>query len=418
MSAAGLIEDALGGLREATGIAGKRLIDNVGGTQVAVALEVAGKTLHYRCELKQKIDRYLVLDDLKARSVVDQSTLLVSGPLTDAMASRCRELDIQFIDTAGNAYVTDGQGILINVTGRKLEKGSLFAEREMTITPAAIRMMFAFLASPSMLNAPYRDISISTRVSTGAIGKVLEVLDARGFIGTAPDGRRIIISPEVMLSEWATGYMSRLRPKLKKFRFTTPDPISFDRGDFQAAEGAAHRLYYQRPQFGGAYPLDLIPFGAIENNANTIAWPPDMAVVMNVIGYPEALRSAVQVDVGHRLIVNVVSIPALAALKLLAWNDRGLLDNKDAPDLFFLLRHYHEAGNTDRLYEEAFLFLENCDYDVELSGAALLGLLEILSDPVKRDRLVIHMDRSSGAQSNAPSRFLEQFERGLGLSVL
>lgn len=224
VSAEALIADALSGLRDSTGISGKMLIENVGGPDAAVELEVAGRTLLYRCELKQKIDRYLVLDDLKARSVLNQSTLLVTGPLTDAMASRCRQLDIQFIDTAGNAYVTDGQGVLINVVGRKLEKGSLSAAREMTITPAAIRMMFAFLANPSMLNAPYRDISISVRVATGAIGKVFEVLEARGFIGTATDGRRIIISPELMLSEWATGYMSRLRPKLKKFRFTAPDP--------------------------------------------------------------------------------------------------------------------------------------------------------------------------------------------------
>ena len=49
-----------------------------------------------------------------------------------------------------------------------------------------------------------------------------------------------------------------------------------------------------------------------------------MATVMNVAGYAEALEHAIQVDVGGGLVVNVVSIPALAALKILAWNDRGL----------------------------------------------------------------------------------------------
>jgi predicted nucleotidyltransferase len=205
-----------------------------------------------------------------------------------------------------------------------------------------------------------------------------------------------------------------------------------DSGEFQPAAGAAHRLYYQPSQFGNAYPLDLIPFGAIESIRNTIAWPPDMVVMMNVIGYREALKSAVQVDVGDGLIVNVVSIPALAALKLLAWNDRGLLDNKDAQDLFFLLRHYHEAGNLDRLYEEALALMEACGYDVELAGAALLGydarvtleedtrraILEILADPVKRDRLVIHMDRSIGANDSIPLSLIRQFERGLGLSTV
>lgn len=45
VSAESLIANALGGLREATGIAGKMIIENVGETNAADALEVAGKTL-------------------------------------------------------------------------------------------------------------------------------------------------------------------------------------------------------------------------------------------------------------------------------------------------------------------------------------------------------------------------------------
>lgn len=218
-----LIAAALQGLHASTGITG-RILRGATGPTAHVSFQIAGKTLQYVCEVKPKIDRYLALDDLKARSTPGQSILLVCHPLTTAMASRCHELDIQFIDTAGNAYITDRAGVLINVAGRKLGKESLIAAREMTITPAALRMMFAFLAKPSMLNAPYRNISKSVHVSTGAIGKVLETLEARGFIATAPDGNRIIPSPELMLSEWATGYMSRLRPKLKKIRFTAAHP--------------------------------------------------------------------------------------------------------------------------------------------------------------------------------------------------
>jgi predicted nucleotidyltransferase len=99
-------------------------------------------------------------------------------------------------------------------------------------------------------------------------------------------------------------------------------------------------------------------------------------------------------------------------------------------DLFYLLKHYYEAGNSQRLYDEAFPLLAACGYDVELGGAALLGsdvrlilgdatclaVMEILRDPVKRDRLVIHMDRSFGADANAASRLLMHFERGLAPS--
>jgi predicted nucleotidyltransferase len=205
-----------------------------------------------------------------------------------------------------------------------------------------------------------------------------------------------------------------------------------DTGDFAAVDGEAHRLYYRQNEFGIAYPLDLVPFGGVESVGNKIAWPPDMAIVMNVTGYAEALKSAIQVNVGAGLIVNVVSIPALAVLKLLAWKDRGSLDTKDAQDLFFLLKHYHEAGNVDRLYEEALSLMESCNYDVALAGAALLGydtrlvfeeatrraVFDVLADVTRRDRLVIHMDRSISADPASPSRFIEQFERGLGMDAL
>jgi predicted nucleotidyltransferase len=203
-------------------------------------------------------------------------------------------------------------------------------------------------------------------------------------------------------------------------------------GDFAPAESRAHLLYYRPGEHGKAFPLDLIPFGGLEDETHQIAWPPDMSVVMNVTGYAEALASALEVDVGHGLVVPVVSVPALAVLKLLAWNDRGLQDNKDAQDLFFLLQHYHEAGNHDRLYNDAYTLLENCEFDLEAAGAALLGhdaamslnedsreyLLAVLTDTRKRDRLIVHMTRPTGASAETVAALLSEFERGLYMKKL
>lgn len=217
-----IIGEALSGLLASTGITGE-LLRKDATNDGNIALRVAGTRLHYACEVKRNIDRSAILHDIKARSTPDGNTLLVCPALTNTMAERCRELDLQFIDTAGNAYLTNKEGILINVMGRKPDKESTVTS-DMTITPAALRMMFAFLAQPSMLNASYREISSSVQVSTGAIGKALEAMESRGFIGTTPGGERIINSAEIMLSEWATGYISRLKPKLNKFRFTAANP--------------------------------------------------------------------------------------------------------------------------------------------------------------------------------------------------
>lgn len=204
-------------------------------------------------------------------------------------------------------------------------------------------------------------------------------------------------------------------------------------GDFVTAAAEAHRLYYAQDQHQFAYPIDLIPFGKIESEGNRIAWPPDMNIVMNVAGYGEALASAIPIDLGEGLTIPVVSIAALAALKLLAWDERGLEDNKDALDLMFLLKNFHHAGNIDRLYGDAFSLVQSNDFKIDLAGAALLGhdikrilrpstkqaLLNVLASPAKRDRLTIHM-RPSNVEEGAPemAQFLDQFERGLRLDSL
>jgi predicted nucleotidyltransferase len=198
-------------------------------------------------------------------------------------------------------------------------------------------------------------------------------------------------------------------------------------GSFAPAADRVHLLHYKPAEYGHAFPVDLIPFGGVEQEAHRIAWPPDMNVVMSVAGYAEALASALEVDAGHGLIVRVVSIPALAALKLLAWDERGLLDNKDAQDLLFLLQHYHEAGNQVRMYDEAIGLLQAAAFDLSLAGAALLGqdtriilhddslhaLLAILADPRKRDRLIVHATRFAGMESDTAAKLLHQFELGL-----
>ncbi|MFC3460413.1 MULTISPECIES: nucleotidyl transferase AbiEii/AbiGii toxin family protein [Massilia] len=200
-----------------------------------------------------------------------------------------------------------------------------------------------------------------------------------------------------------------------------------DTGDFESADGRNHLLRYKPWEFNNAYPLDLIPFGGVEHKSKEIAWPPDMDVVMNVTGYAEALKSALQVDVGNKLVVPVISIPGLAVLKLLAWNDRGLDNNKDAKDLFFLLSCYADAGNAERLYGEAFSTLEACGFDPSLAGARLLGhdarlileassrraILDVLDDTAKRERLIAHMLPDRLASPEKAAQLIEQFEQGI-----
>jgi predicted nucleotidyltransferase len=62
----------------------------------------------------------------------------------------------------------------------------------------------------------------------------------------------------------------------------------------------------------------LVPFGELQVDKQTLAWPPEMDV-MTVTGFEEALRAAVEVELAANLMVKVASLPGLAILKLFAW---------------------------------------------------------------------------------------------------
>lgn len=200
---------------------------------------------------------------------------------------------------------------------------------------------------------------------------------------------------------------------------------------FNASEKLAHRLFFRAPGLKHSFKVDLIPFGGIETSQNTIAWPPDMAIMMNVAGFSDAFAAAVSVEVSPGIEMAVASLPGLAILKLFAWADRRQENPKDALDLLTLLRSYHEAGNENRIYEDASALaaLEAVDYDPELAGVWLLGKdvsamastatvagLEALLNGATKDQLIVDMSRGMKGRGDSlqhAHRLLEQFTKGV-----
>lgn len=214
-------------------------------------------------------------------------------------------------------------------------------------------------------------------------------------------------------------------------QFHTIKTLLLENPRFNASEQIAHRLFFRAPELAHSYKVDLIPFGGVETSQNTIAWPPDMAIMMNVAGFSDAFAAAVSVEASPGLEISVASLPGIAILKLFAWADRRQENPKDALDLLALLRSYHEAGNENRIYEDAdaLAALEAVEYDPELAGAWLLGndvstmvsastvsgLEALLKNGTTRDQLIEDMSRAMKGREDAMDyayRLLEQFTRG------
>ncbi|BDT56995.1 hypothetical protein MasN3_04890 [Massilia varians] len=176
----------------------------------------------------------------------------------------------------------------------------------------------------------------------------------------------------------------------------------------------------------GAYPLDLVPFDGVEKEGE-IAWPPNGESVMNVAGYGDAYASALDIEIAPGFQVKIVSLPAMVVLKILAWNDRPERD-KHASDVFLVLRSYHQAGQFDRLYDEALDLLEQYDYELEVAGAALLGIdarrdiavdvrtqvTQVFENKRNFDKFVVQMVRSSSGSVEYARRLIRAFLDNIG----
>lgn len=131
----------------------------------------------------------------------------------------------------------------------------------------------------------------------------------------------------------------------------------------------------QRLLFNERLPVDIVPFGGVASKSNLVEWPPDGSIKMSVTGFRECFQHAIQVKISDKpkLSVNVVSLAGLAILKLVSWDDNSARRQKDASDLVFIIRNYLDAGNLERLFEEAPDIVDSGEYDYEAGSARLLG---------------------------------------------
>jgi hypothetical protein len=218
----GLIEHALERLRASTAITG-RVKEGTAMAPPHVELHISGMALHYSGVVKSKIDRIASVQAFKARTINDEQSLLVTSHMSAEMAARCRELDVQFIDTAGNAYLNNGRGVFVFVSGRREDSAYAALSEQRTSTPASLKVTFALLARPQLLNATFREMAAVSGVSLGLVGQVFAGLQSRGFIGVDGAGKRAFLNRAQLALEWASGYVTRLKPKLQIRRFSVPD---------------------------------------------------------------------------------------------------------------------------------------------------------------------------------------------------
>ena len=218
-----------------------------------VQLGEAGREAAFVAEIKT-VDRATTLAQVKAQlATFDGRGLLVAPYLTPELANRCRQIELPFIDTAGNAHL-NVQGLYVFIKGEKRPDNMTPMGTQRAGTATALRVVFALLHRPDLLNATYRDIVHAAGVALGAVGWVFFDLEKRGYAaGGKRQRNRRLLEPKRLMEEWVTNYPIKLRPKLnpRRFRAAIPDwwkEAKLPEGAYWGGEVAADRLtHYLKP---------------------------------------------------------------------------------------------------------------------------------------------------------------------------
>ncbi len=153
--------------------------------------------------------------------------LLVADYINPKLGERLKAADIQFLDTAGNAYINQ-QPVYIYIKGNKPQQA--FAQKDRVKTgrafqPTGMKVVFAFLRDEKLVNAPYREIADQAAVALGTVGRVIGDLIAHGFLLEGFNkNQRELADFDLLLDRWAEAYPVRLKRKNEIGTFTTDNP--------------------------------------------------------------------------------------------------------------------------------------------------------------------------------------------------
>lgn len=191
-------------------------------TDARLRLNYAGQQLAFVAETKTNL-RPATLGAVQRQLVAaGEEALLVTDYVTPQIADELRRRRLQFIDTAGNAYI-NRPPVLVWVTGQRQPAATADDEpRERAFQPTGLKVLFALLCKPEMVNLPYRDIAEMAGVAHGTVGWVMPELPKLGFL-VEIDKRRRLVERERLLGRWVEAYARRLRPKLLLARYQAAD---------------------------------------------------------------------------------------------------------------------------------------------------------------------------------------------------
>ncbi|MCZ7558475.1 MAG: type IV toxin-antitoxin system AbiEi family antitoxin [Bacteroidia bacterium] len=224
-------------VQEATAITGMDLavaddeaVDGTTTTDTGLLLRHGGRRYMYVAETKRLVNKsnahYIAREVNENARRKKTGVLLITEYLTDDVGAILREMDVQYLDTAGNAFIKAG-GVHVLIEGKRRKKREPDDEGPQPFGWAALKVLFALLCAKELRNAPYRDIAKAAGVALGTVAGVMTNLEKQQYLITIGGDTRLRDEHE-LVKLWIAGYIEKLRPKLLLGRYDIITPLNLE----------------------------------------------------------------------------------------------------------------------------------------------------------------------------------------------
>ncbi|MDQ7818415.1 MAG: type IV toxin-antitoxin system AbiEi family antitoxin [Melioribacteraceae bacterium] len=231
-----IINKAITRFGEETGI---RLTLYITGERVDIVLREKEYDLTFVVEVTPVINKTklgIIKNHLKG---FENIPLLISWIIKNDTAELLKNLNINFIDAAGNAYI-NVPPLFINIKGQKLTQNISMkqavnnAEKDTGLfQPAGLRIIFALLCNPKLERNPFREIAEMANVALGTVHATMKLLEKYGFIIDVKTQGKILTNKKELLKEWILGYPEKIKHKYIVGKYLTENQEFVKTTDFK-----------------------------------------------------------------------------------------------------------------------------------------------------------------------------------------
>lgn len=160
------------------------------------------------------------LEEVKYNS--NRPIILIAEYISKKATEELKERGINYLDTAGNAFIKCNELIIFIEGQKKVKKEKTNQSR--AFQEAGLKILFQLLYKPEHLQYSYRRIAEKADVSIGSVSNVMAELEDLNYLLKTGD-KRVLKNKNELLERWIVDYNHVLRPRImrKKMRFLDKD---------------------------------------------------------------------------------------------------------------------------------------------------------------------------------------------------